>query len=527
MSRVAATARGLVFGGAAAVAALVAPSARAQEPASGASATFALVIGANVSVDKHLAPLKYADDDAARSFDMFRLLGANTTVLARLDDNTRRLHPQAAAEAREPKKADFDAAITKLASDVAQAAERGLEPTVYVVYAGHGNVEGGRGYVTLEDARLTGADLARALARVPAKRIHLLVDACSSYFLAYSRGAGGARRAVASFATDASLTSDPRIGLLLSTSSARESHEWDSFQAGVFSHEVRSGLYGAADADGDGVVTYREIAAFVARANASIPNEKFRPDVHTRPPAGGEALVDLRRARGRRLEIDGSHAGHYYLEDPRGVRLADLHNARGATLYLVRPPPLSPGGAVYLRRAEDDRELRVPPLGDVIRVAELADEPPRIAARGAAHEAFSSLFSLPFDEAVVHAFREPPLAPEPLDPLPPKEAPGLGGRRLAGLGVAAGGLALTATGVAFAVSAGAAGELPAGASQSDAQRANERISRENTLAAVFVGAGLAALAGGAALALWPSPRAARVSVVPAPGGGFITATGRF
>ena len=524
MSSVATAARWLLLGGASAFAVLVAPVARAEERS---TASFALVIGANVSVDKDLVPLKYADDDAARNFDMFRLLGANTTVLARLDDNTRRLHPQAAAEAHEPKKADFDAAMAKLALDVAQAAERGLEPTVYVVYAGHGNVEGGRGYVTLEDARLTGADLARALAKVPAKRIHLVVDACSSYFLAYSRGAGGARRAVTSFATDATLTSDPRIGLLLSTSSARESHEWDSFQAGVFSHEVRSGLYGAADADGDGVVTYREIAAFVSRANASIPNEKFRPDVHTRPPAGGEALIDLRRSRGRRLEIDGAHAGHYYLEDAHGVRLADVHNARGSTLYLVRPPPLSPGGgSVYLRRTEDDRELRLPPLGDVISVAELSDEAPRIAARGAAHEAFSSLFSLPFDEAVVRAFREPQIASEPAAPLP-KDAPGLGTRRLVGLGIAGGGLAFTATGLAFAVSAGSANNLPVNASQSEAQSANGRITRENTLAALFVGTGLVALAGGAALYFWPSPRTTNVSVVPAPGGGFITATGKF
>jgi hypothetical protein len=523
--RYAAGARRIFLCGGSILAALFAPEVRADEPS---TATFALVIGANVSVDKDLAPLKYADDDAARSFDMFRLLGANTTLLARLDDNTRRLHPQAAAEAHEPKKADFDSAMAKLASDVAQASERGLEPTVYVVYAGHGNVEGGRGYVTLEDSRLTGPDLARALAKVPAKRIHLVVDACSSYFLAYSRGAGGARRAVTSFATDASLISDPRIGLLLSTSSARESHEWDSFQAGVFSHEVRSGLYGAADADGDGVVTYREIAAFVSRANATIPNEKFRPDVHTRPPSGGEALVDLRRARGRRLEIDGTHAGHYYLEDARGVRLADLHNARGAMLYLVRPPPLSPGGgAVYLRRTEDDRELRLPPLGDVISVGELADEPPRIAARGAAHEAFSGLFSLPFDESVVRAFREPVLAPERPEPTPSPDSPAPGTRRVVGLAVAGGGLALVGTGLAFAVSAGSAGNLPSNASQSEAQSANDRISRDNTLAALLLGTGLVALAGGATLYFWPSARATKVSVVPALGGGFVTAGGHF
>ena len=504
--------------------AMVESDALADEPS---TASFAVVVGANASVDKDLAPLKYADDDAARSFDMFRLLGANTTILARLDDNTRRLHPQAAAEAREPKKSEFDAAMTKLASDVALAAERGLSPTVYVVYAGHGNVENGRGYVTLEDARLTGADLARVLAKVPARRIHLIVDACSSYFLAYSRGAGGVRRSVTSFATDVSLTADPRIGLLLSTSSARESHEWDSFQAGVFSHEVRSGLYGAADADGDGVVTYREIAAFVSRANAAIPNEKFRPDVHTRPPAAGEGLVDLRRARGRRLEVDGAHSGHYFLEDARGVRLADLHNARGTTSYLVRPPPLADGGgAVYLRRTEDDRELRLPAFGDVVSIADLTDEAPRIASRGAAHEAFSSLFSLPFDETFVRAYREPIIAPEQVETSPPRDA-GIGTRRVVGLGLAGGGLASVVTGLAFAVDAGSASNLPPDASQSEAQRINDRISRDNVLAALFVGTGLVAIAGGAALYLWPSGQSTRVSVLAAPGGGFVTAVGRF
>jgi len=512
---------GRVLAGAAVLGALsVASPASAEGPT---AATFALVIGANVSVDKDLPPLKYADDDAARTFDLFRLLGASTTVLARLDDNTRRLHPQAAAEAREPKKADFDAAIDQLAADVSRAAGRGLETTVYVMYAGHGNVEGGRGYVTLEDTRLTGADLARALARVPAKRIHLVVDACSSYFLAYGRGAGGARRAVTSFATDASLTSDPRIGLLLSTSSARESHEWDAFQAGVFSHEVRSGLYGAADADGDGLVTYREIAAFVARANAAIPNEKFRPDVHTKAPAGGEALVDLRGARGRRVEIDGAHPGHYYVEDAHGVRVADVHNTAGATLYLVRPPPT---GSVFLRRTSDDRELRLPPLGDVVSLAELTDEAPRIAARGAAHEAFSSLFSLPFDANVVRDYREPAM-PAPTPEPPAWEAPGLGTRRTVALGIAGAGLVFAGTGLAFAVSAGGAGDLPAGASQADAASANARISRENTLAGALLATGAVALVGGATLFFWPKARAPRVSVAPLAGGGFVSAGGSF
>ena len=495
--------------------------ARAAEPE---SATFALVVGVNTSLDRDVAPLKYADDDAARFFDLFRLLGARTTVLARLDDNTKRLHPQAAAEAREPKRPELDAAFTQLADDVARANARGVETTVYVTYAGHGSVDQGRGYVTLEDTRLTGADLAKALAKVPAKRIHLVVDACSSYFLAYARGAGGKRRAVRAFAADAELAADPRIGLVLSTSSARESHEWDAFQAGVFSHEVRSGLYGAADADGDGRVTYRELAAFVARANVSIPNEKFRPEVHTRAPGGADALVDLRAAGGRRLTIDGAHAGHYYLEDARGVRLADVHNTRGTDLYLVRPAPT---GHAYLRRTSDDRELILPPGDDAVSVAALAEGAPRVASRGAAHEAFSSLFSLSFDASVVASYTEAPLPPPEADE--PPRAQSSNTRRALGIGTFALGAILSGTGVGFGVSARSA-SVPAGASQLDVVGANNRIARDNALSAVFLGAGVTALVGGALLYLWPSttsPRAVSIGVAPGQRGGFVVAGARF
>ena len=38
----------------------------------------------NRSVDTELEPLRYADDDAARYFDLFRVLGARTHLLLRL-----------------------------------------------------------------------------------------------------------------------------------------------------------------------------------------------------------------------------------------------------------------------------------------------------------------------------------------------------------------------------------------------------------------------------------------------------------
>ena len=136
------------------------PDARADDGS--AVATFALIMGSNVSMDADLPPLKYADDDAATYLDLFRVLGARTYLLSRLDDNTRRLHAQAAAEALEPKRVAFEQAVAQITADVTRARDRQVETVLYIVYAGHGNVRNGEGYVTLEDMRITGADLAQA-----------------------------------------------------------------------------------------------------------------------------------------------------------------------------------------------------------------------------------------------------------------------------------------------------------------------------------------------------------------------------
>lgn len=486
---------------------LLAPAAaHAQDPAP--RATFALIIGANQSVDANLTPLRYADDDAARYLDLFRLLGARTYLLSRLDDNTKRLHPQAAAEASDPKKLQYEAAIAQLKADVTQASERGVETTVYFVYAGHGNVDKGQGYITLEDMRLTGNDLAATFKQVPATRIHVIADACASYFLAYSRGPGGERRSIDGFNIASALTQDSRVGLLLSTSSARESHEWDAFQSGVFSHEVRSGLYGAADADGDGQVSYHEIAAFVARANSAIPNERYRPDLHARAPRGGDLLLDLRRANGRRIEIDGKHAGHYYLEDARGVRIADVHNSANQSVSLIRPAPT---GRAYLRHVDDDRELVIEPHPDVVAIADLNEEDPRVASRGAASESFNALFALPFDRAYVAIY--PPVDCGPVNPGP---APDMivdhrSDRAAWRTPVAIGAFTLAATAITFgAIESSRVAHIRANENdvtgQTFAVRDNRLMRQEEAAATgLYVTAGVFTAAG-LGILLWPSSK---------------------
>jgi hypothetical protein len=465
---------------------LIAGAARAEGPD---GAIFAFIVGVNHVDDGSLPTLRYADDDAARYLDLFRTLGARTFLLTRLDDNTRRLHPQAAAEALEPRMAQFAAQSIALQAEVAQAQARNVPVTVYVIYAGHGELRNAQGSIRLEDGALTGEELShQLLAGLGAARVHVIIDACYSFFLAYSRGAGGSRRPAAGFAALSGLASDERIGLLLSTSSARESHEWEGVQAGIFHHEVRSGLYGAADSDGDGVITYREIAAFVERANSAIANEKFRPQVFARPPGGSEALLDLRAGLSHRVEVPAQAAGHYELEDGAGVRLAEFHSAPTQEIRLLRPAARGP---LYLRKIGTPQEWKLPTSGEVLRLTELAAQEPRVQQRGAAHEAFEHLFALPFEAAVVAGYRYP--SPDEVNAEPPAPA-----RRKAVPWLLGGAGVLAVASGTTALGARSQSGAPENASQADIAARNTRISRLNVATAVLLGAAVIA-AGVAAL----------------------------
>ena len=446
-----------------------------------------MILGVNHGVDADLKPLHYADDDAVRYQELFRSLGAKTVLLADLDQETSALSPQAAAEALPPTRAFLSKAVSLLASEIAIAHGRGVKTSLYVLYSGHGNVDGEHAYLTLEDARLDGAALGHeVLDAIAADENHLIVDACYSYFLVGGRGPGGERRPVQGFSALSDLGRRSDLGLLLSTSTGNESHEWGAFQAGVFSHEVRSGLYGAADFDGDGRISYAEMASFLERANQAIVNEKFRPKIFARAPTASAQLIDLRMNQGRSLAIgEGFPSSHYLVEDQRGVRLLDFHNAQGRALRLVRP-----GGAgnLYLRRLSDDQELTIPPADDVVDLARLAFADARVAERGAAHQAFSLIFSLPFDETKLDLLTTVP---------PPARAKRSTTRKLVLWSLGAASAVGVAVGGVLLWDASRATDEGRRSSQQRAAELNNRIDARNTQATVAFALAGAALTAGA------------------------------
>ena len=192
------------------------------------------------------------------------------------------------------------------------------------------------------------------------------------------------------------------MGYVLSTSDEAETHEWSAITGGVFSHEVRSALLGAADADRSGTIDYQELAAFVAVANESVPYPKFRPSVYVHPPSGDLSAVLLDQARlqrAARLRFEEDRAGRISISDQRGLRYLDVNKAQGAALDLVLLEP-------HRYEVRFGKQLySVTSTSGAVTFASLKPAPQLVASRSEVHRAFTHLFGAPYGAQVVRGFK--------------------------------------------------------------------------------------------------------------------------
>ncbi|HEY2745503.1 MAG TPA: EF-hand domain-containing protein [Polyangia bacterium] len=388
--------------------------------ASARTKTYAVIIAENRSLDPGVKPLQFADDDGAKTWELFSLFADRIALFVVLDADTARLHPDAARHAESPERAAIFDKLARYNAEMAADLDRGDEPELFFIYAGHGDVDGnGQGYVNLRDAKLTRAELYRdIIAPSKAKFVHVVVDACKSYFLVNARGAhkrwvddsvpadeGAAGDAhLQAFLEEEQLERHPRAGVIVATSGDQETHEWARYRGGILSHELRSALSGAADVNGDGKIEYSELRAFLAAANARVRNPEARVDVFARAPAldRHRAIVDLSRAspaNARFLRFGAGLGGRFFVEDDRGVRVLDLNKEPGAAFDVM----VSARHAYYVR--SDDQEAEARPGDRRLDVASLSWHARAIAARGALDTSFrNDLYREPFGRAFYDGF---------------------------------------------------------------------------------------------------------------------------
>jgi hypothetical protein len=358
-------------------------------------ASYAIVVGNNASPTLARRALLYADDDAVKYFEVFKgLLGPGQARLLTLADaDTARLHPSALAVASAPTRTNVLQAFADTAAEVKRAHEAGQKAQVYFVFAGHGDVDQGRGFLELQDGAFTGDDMEQALKSLQADQVHVILDSCNSFFVLSPRKPGGRHFTTPKDAALQLAERLPNVGVLLSTSAEAEVYEWSELQSGIFSHAVRSALTGVADVDGDGTVSYAEMAAFIDTATRSVPNPNFRPKVFSRGPNGNakSPLVSFATFSGIRVSAKSDQPLRLTIRDAEGVRWFDLHSEAKVPLTL-RLPALD----LTVERIDDD-QVRAYALGQATEVdlMQLEAHAPVAAARGAA-EALRALYQTPW-----------------------------------------------------------------------------------------------------------------------------------
>lgn len=459
---------------------------------------FAIVIGNNRPDKDDETRLRYADDDAISTHRLLLEAGVRSVLLTRLDQDSRILHGNVSV-AGPPRHANLQRAFDELATRMRAAGKRGQTTELMLFYSGHGDVARGEGYVVLEDRRLTRTALFGILSRSPASRNHVFVDACKSYFLVFDRGPGGRRTPYQGpgIAKDLPAHLDD-TGFVLSTSSDRDSHEWERYQGGILSHELRSALRGAADVNLDGRIDYAELGAFLTAANRSIPNPRFRPDFMVRPPKRNFRQVVLAWPnKAASLWFDQRRWGHFYVETARGERVLDAHPAPGQALAL-RVPNERP---LFVRQNDEQIEYTVTIPGRV-NVAELSRGTPNLASRGALNLALARLFESPFSESDVQRYLSIASQSDPAAEQGALERPAR--RRVRKV---TGGLAIASEVIALALNGTAAYLYFTGnnSSQQQTELTNERVQTLNRASLPFHASAALAGIGWALITWWPQP----------------------
>lgn len=385
--------------------------------ASSTSARVVVIVGHNGGAPDPRPPLQFADDDAARLFLQLAPGSSRAFLLTTFDRESARLYPELLDVARAPTTTSLAGVLGEAFWQLRQEKARGKETELVFAFAGHGDVDdSGRGFVVLADGPFFREDLqTQVVAGSPADLNHIVVDACASYFFVKSRG-GDDRDGVALtpklldvLAGDGKVTptaaDQARTGVLVSTSSAQETHESAALSAGVFSYLLRSALSGAGDVDGDGRVEYGEAAAFLASASQGLDDPRARLQVHAEAPLQRPhaSLLSLPDSGAKTfLAVEPGRPTRLRLKDSRGLPFIEVHSDGSRPVYVALN-----GQPFFFVERGDEEALLVPRSAGAFALSALSFSKSPMA-RGddntAARGAFAPLFSQPFSRAFVDGY---------------------------------------------------------------------------------------------------------------------------
>ncbi len=372
---------------------------------------FAIIAASNRAPQKNMEKLQFADDDAAKNYEFFSKITDKAYLYTVFDATTQKMFPDLTKKTKPATLNRLAYTASQIGKKIRKYKKRGYTSEFYLVYSGHGTLLPGKeGAVTLDRGVLTRSDLfKKVLKRVGADYSHVIVDACNAYYLVHSKGEWKEDRGeklekpVEEFFSDEDLENYPGLGVVLSTSSEAETHEWGEWSSGIFSHEVRSALTGAADINEDQMVTYSELLAFVDAANLKVKDPKARLNIFARPPArdlSRPLSVISTSKKLTYLYLPKDLSGRFHLDDDRGVRYADFHknNEQQLTVGLV------PRKTYWLRDKRNEYIITAS-KGDEVNASHLESKGLSMKSKGVVADNFKQfLFLQPYGQSFYEGY---------------------------------------------------------------------------------------------------------------------------
>ena len=368
-----------------------------------------------------LTALQFADDDAAAFYDLVAGAAADAHLLTVMDRDTQTLYPHLATLARAPSIKELRAAVAAIAVEIEADLRAGRRSTLFFFFSGHGSVVNeNSAALALLDGGITQQVLYdEILELLPADVIHLLVDACHAETVVRPRDTQAQTVRVAAADAQALLVRStlarfPNAGAIVAAAANAPSHEWDVLRHGVFTHELLSGMRGAADVNRDRKIEYSELYAFLGAANRKVDDARARLAIVARPPDVDRRSViwDLNRVGDERIaRLTGvpGRAGLVRVEDRAGRLLASLHGEPGFAADLMLPA----GDVLYVRSASGEARLEAGP-GVNVAFDSLTFGKPAERARGSLEDALRrGLFASEFGPSYYNGFvdQTPDLVP--------------------------------------------------------------------------------------------------------------------
>lgn len=273
---------------------------------------FALVVGANDGGTERVV-LRYAGTDAeAMSSVLQRFGGVSPGDLVRLTDPT----PE-----------QLEEAIDAMSKRIRAARHGGAHVQFVFYYSGHSDEEG----LLLGGRRVDYKDLRRDVQAVPADVRIAVLDSCASG--AFTRAKGGTKRAPFLVSPAAEVKGH---AFLTSSSADEAAQESDRVGGSFFTHFFTTGLRGAADANGDRLITLSEAYEFafdetLARTETTRGGAQHAAYDIQLAGAGELVFTDLRQTTAR-LELPEAIGGRV------SIRTAGRTAAGALAAELYKPP---------------------------------------------------------------------------------------------------------------------------------------------------------------------------------------------